>query len=190
MNMINLKISKQLLPIMFLFVALQYTNKIAAQQSNIYDYSVKSIDGEPFALSQLKGKKVMIVNVASACGLTPQYKQLQEVYEMYNKLGFEIIAFPANDFGNQESGTNKEIESFCSINFGITFPIMEKIVVTGVNKSPIYSWLTKKELNNTGDYKVKWNFQKFLIERDGTLSKVIQPSTLPNDPEIIEWIKR
>lgn len=162
---------------------------MSAQESgSIYDYTVKTIDGDNFSFSNLKNKKIMIVNVASKCGYTPQYKQLQEIYELYHEKGFEIIAFPANDFAEQEKGTNEEIKAFCSSNYGVSFPMMSKIVVKGKNKAPIYQWLTNEKMNKKGNYKVTWNFQKFLINRDGSLYKVIPPNVRPDDPEIIAWI--
>lgn len=163
---------------------------VVAQErgTSIYDYTVQDIDGESFSFDSLRGKKIMIVNVASACGLTPQYKALQEIYETYKEKGFEIVAFPCNDFREQESGSNQEIKEFCSVNFGVSFPMMAKISVKGDQKAPIYQWLTTKELNQTDDYKVSWNFQKFLINRDGTLYKVFSPMTKPDDSDIIDWI--
>ncbi len=162
---------------------------VLAQSKDFYSYTAEAIDGESFSMGSLKGKKVMVVNVASACGLTPQYEQLQELYAEYKDLGFEIIAFPANNFLNQESGTNDEIKEFCSMKFHITFPIMAKISVKGKAKHPLYQWLTEKKYNSKMNASVKWNFQKFLINRDGTLHDVISPRTSPKDSAIIEWIK-
>ncbi len=162
---------------------------VLAQSKDFYSYTAEAIGGESFSMGSLKGKKVMVVNVASACGLTPQYEQLQELYAEYKDLGFEIIAFPANNFLNQESGTNDEIKEFCSMKFHITFPIMSKISVKGKTKHPLYQWLTEKKYNSKMNASVKWNFQKFLINRDGTLHDVISPRTSPKDSAIIEWIK-
>ena len=158
-------------------------------QISFYDFKVKTLNGETFNFSQLKGKKVMIVNTASKCGFTPQYEQLQEIYQQYKKEGFIILGFPANNFNNQEPGTAEEISEFCQINYGVTFPMMEKVSVRGDDQHPLYQWLTKKELNGVLDSKVKWNFQKYLIGRTGKIEKVISPRTKPNDPEIIQWIK-
>jgi glutathione peroxidase len=130
----------------------------------------------------------MIVNTASKCGFTPQYEQLQEIYQQYQNEGFIILGFPANNFNNQEPGTAEEISEFCQINFGVTFPMMAKISVKGDDQHPLYQWLTKKELNGVLDSKVKWNFQKYLIGRTGKIEKVIPSRTKPNDPEIIQWI--
>ncbi len=161
----------------------------AAAQKSFYDFTVKTLEGETFPLSQLKGKKVMVVNTASKCGLTPQYKQLEAVYKKYGGKDFVIIAFPANNFLSQEPGNAKEIRNFCTRNYGVTFPIMAKIDVKGKNMAPIYHWLTEKAQNGVQDSKVKWNFQKYLISKDGKLEKVIYPRTKPDDPEIIKWIE-
>ena len=158
-------------------------------QPSFYDFTVKDIDGNDFAFSQLKGKKVMIVNVASKCGYTKQYKQLQEVYEQYGGDDFIIIGFPANNFLWQEPGTDEKIKAFCALNYQISFPLMSKISVKGKNMHPLYQWLTKKDENGVMDSKVKWNFQKYLIGKDGKLEEMYAPSTLPDDTKIIEWIK-
>jgi len=159
------------------------------QSSSFYDYSVKDIDGNEFSFDQLKGKKVMVVNVASKCGFTPQYEQLEAIYSKYRDQNFVIIGFPANNFMRQEPGTNEEIKSFCTLNYGVTFPMMSKISVKGKDKAPIYEWLTEEELNGKEDSSVKWNFQKYLVSADGQLEKVLPPSTKPDDKEIIEWIE-
>lgn len=158
-------------------------------QTSFYSYTVEDINGEPFALEQLKGKKVMVVNVASKCGYTKQYEQLQQVYAEYGGDDFVIIGFPANNFMKQEPGTNEEIKTFCSVNYGVTFPMMSKISVKGDDQADVYKWLTSKELNGFEDSKVKWNFQKYLISADGQLEKVISTKTSPDDEEIINWIK-
>lgn len=157
-------------------------------QNSIHDFEVNTIDGNKFDLSELKGKKVMVVNVASKCGLTSQYEQLQKVYELYGGENFTIIGFPANNFLKQEPGTDAEIKSFCTKNYGVSFPMMSKISVKGDDIHPLYKWLTSEELNKHGDHKVKWNFQKFLINENGQIDKVIAPKTKPDSQEIIEWI--
>ncbi|TRX70272.1 glutathione peroxidase [Carboxylicivirga sp. M1479] len=162
----------------------------ASAQNSFYDFDIETIDGKDFNLNELKGKKVMVVNVASKCGLTPQYEQLQEIYEMYGGDDFVIIGFPANNFMSQEPGTNAEIKTFCTKNYGVTFPIMSKISVKGDDIHPLYKWLTTKSLNNLSDNTVKWNFQKYLINENGQLEKVISPKTKPNDEEIINWINK
>jgi glutathione peroxidase len=160
-----------------------------AQNGNVYDFTVKTIDGEDFSLSKLKGKKVMIVNVASKCGLTPQYEQLQSLYEKYRDKGFVIVGFPANNFGRQEPGSNEEIKEFCTRNYGVTFPMMQKISVKGDDMAPLYRWLTQKSENGKEDAEVTWNFQKFLIDENGNLVKSIPPKTVPLSEEIIAWIE-
>lgn len=161
----------------------------SAQQQSIYDFTVKDIDGNDFEFAQLKGKKIMIVNVASKCGLTPQYEQLEEVWEKYGGEDFIIIGFPANNFMGQEPGSNEEIKEFCSLEYGVSFPMMSKISVKGKDMAPIYAWLTEESLNGVTDSKVKWNFQKYLINQDGQLEHVINPQIKPDDEKIIAWIE-
>lgn len=163
--------------------------EVITSTKTIYDYTVTTIDGKSFSLAELKGKKVMIVNTASKCGLTPQYKELEELYKKYENQGFVIIGFPANDFLSQEPGSNEEIESFCQKNYGVSFPMMSKISVKGKEMEPLYQFLTTKSLNNLEDNEVKWNFQKYLINEEGKLEKVISPRTSPLDASIIEWIE-
>ena len=161
-----------------------------ADNQTIYQFTVEDINGKPFALADLKGKKVMIVNTASKCGLTPQYKELEALYQQYKDKDFIIIGFPANNFLGQEPGSNEQIASFCSINYGLTFPMMSKISVKGKNMHPLYQFLTQKSKNGVEDSKVKWNFQKYLIGRDGKLEKVIDPKTLPSSDEVKQWIEK
>lgn len=163
--------------------------KISHEKQTIYQFKVKDLSGNEFDFSTLKGKKILIVNTASKCGLTPQYEGLQELYTTYKDDGFVIVGFPSNDFLWQEPGSADEIASFCKLNYGVTFPMMEKIVVKGKDKHPVYSFLTEKSLNGLQDSKVKWNFQKYLINREGELEKVISPKTKPTDSSIIEWIE-
>lgn len=163
--------------------------EVVTSTKTIYDYTVTTIDGKSFSLAELKGKKVMIVNTASKCGLTPQYEELEELYKKYENQGFVIIGFPANDFLSQEPGSNEEIESFCQKNYGVSFPMMSKISVKGKEMEPLYQFLTTKSLNNLEDNEVKWNFQKYLINEEGKLEKVISPRTSPLDASIIEWIE-
>jgi glutathione peroxidase len=160
-----------------------------AQNKTLYDFTVKTIDGKEYSLSELKGRKVMVVNVASKCGLTPQYKQLQSLYEKYEGTGFVIVGFPANNFGQQEPGTNEEIKTFCTLNYGVTFPMMEKISVKGDDMAPLYEWLTQKSGNGKEDSEVTWNFQKFLIDENGNWVKSIPPKTEPVAEEIVSWIE-
>ncbi len=156
----------------------------------IYQFKVKDLYGTDFDFASLKGKKIMIVNTASECGLTPQYEQLQKLYEEFGGDDFVIIGFPANNFGNQEPGSNAEIATFCKANFGVTFPMMEKISVKGEDMAPIYQFLTQKSLNGFADSTVEWNFQKYLIDEKGYVVQVINPRILPNDTEIKDWIKK
>lgn len=157
---------------------------------SFYDFKVKDIMGNNYDLSALKGKKVMVVNVASKCGFTPQYKQLQELYEKYKDDNFVIIGFPSNDFGNQEPGTNIEIMEFCTSNYGVTFPIMSKISVKKEGQDPLYKWLTNKSENGSIDQEVTWNFQKYLINEDGKLEAVYLPKVNPLDEKITAWIEK
>ncbi len=154
-----------------------------------HDFTVQTINGSNLELSSLKGKKVLVVNTASECGLTPQYAQLQELYTLYGGDGFEIIGFPSNDFAGQEPGSEQEIASFCQKNYGVTFPMMSKVKVKGDGIHPIYAWLTSKELNGVQDYEVKWNFHKFMIAADGTLIGDVSPQVSPLDEEIVNWVK-
>lgn len=165
---------------------------IMEQQKNvepIYQFKVKDITGGEFNLADLKRKKVLIVNTASKCGLTPQFEQLEELYQKYKDQNFVIIGFPTNDFMSQDPGTNEEIAEFCKLNYGVTFPMMSKIVVKGDNKEPLYQYLTQKDKNGLGDFDVEWNFQKFLINEEGKLAKVISPKVSPTDSEITNWIE-
>ena len=155
----------------------------------IYQFVVKDITGQEFRLDHLKGKKVMIVNTASKCGLTPQFEQLEALYQKYKDQNFTIVGFPTNDFMQQDPGTNEEIAEFCKLNYGVTFPMMSKIVVKGDNIEPLYQYLTHKEQNGLGDFDIEWNFQKFLINENGVLEKVISPRTIPTDSEITSWIE-
>ncbi|MEK9612706.1 MAG: glutathione peroxidase [Flavobacteriaceae bacterium] len=156
---------------------------------SVHQFTVQNLEGDSFELSSLSGKKVMIVNTASKCGLTPQYKKLQALYEKYGNDDFVIIGFPANNFLSQEPGTNEEIAVFCERNYGVTFPMMSKISVKGKNQHPVYAFLTQKSKNGLLDSSVSWNFQKYLINPDGTLAKVISPRTQPDDPSVIAWIE-
>lgn len=165
-------------------------NSIFSQEKSFYDFKVKTIEGEDLDLSSLKGKKVLVVNTASECGLTPQYKQLQELYQKYGGDKFTIIGFPANNFMGQEPGTNTEIKSFCQKNFGVTFIMMEKISVKGNDIHPLYQWLTKKELNGVQDAEMKWNFQKFMIDENGKWVGVVSPKNSPMSEEIVNWVEK
>ena len=159
------------------------------ERQSIYQYKVKDLSGKEFDFASLKGKKILVVNTASKCGLTPQYKNLQTIYDQYKDKNLVIIGFPANNFMSQEPGTNSEIATFCEKNYGVTFPMMYKISVKGSDMAPIYQFLTHKNKNGLKDSDVQWNFQKYLIDENGYLAKVVSPQTLPTDPEIVNWIK-
>ena len=173
-------------------VALMVTTLHAqrSMENSLHQFTVETLEGETFDFSSLKGKKVMVVNTASKCGLTPQYKDLQALYEQYGAENFVVVGFPANDFLAQEPGTNEEIGAFCERNYGVSFPMMAKIGVKGKDMHPVYAFLTQKEKNGVMDSKVTWKFQKYLINQDGLVEKVISPRTSPVDPEIIEWITK
>ena len=156
--------------------------------NSIHQFKVADIYGDLFDFSKLKGKKVMIVNTASKCGLTFQYEALQKLYSQYKDLNFIVIGFPSNDFLWQEPGSNDEIIDFCEENYGVTFPMMSKVTVKGSKKHPIYQFLTQKSKNNFKDSRVTWNFQKYLINKDGRIEKIISPRTRPDSEEVVSWI--
>lgn len=158
------------------------------KHKNLYDFKVTDIEGKVFDMAQLKGKKVMIVNVASKCGLTPQYELLQELYDENKNKGFVIIGFPANNFNAQEPGSNSEIKAFCTQNYGVTFPMMEKISVKGDDQAPIYKWLTQESENGKINQEVTWNFQKFLIDEKGNVVNVVMPKESPKSEVILNWL--
>jgi len=160
-----------------------------AQQKTFYDFSATTITGEVLDLSAFKGKKVLVVNTASKCGNTPQYKDLEELYRQYGGERFSIIGFPANNFGKQEPGTNEEIREFCTVNYGVTFPMMAKISVKGDDMAPVYKWLTSKQENGVMDSKVTWNFQKYMIDENGRLVGFVKPGESPKCDRIVDWIK-
>lgn len=176
-----------------LFLVVLFTTTLHAQtimENSLHQFTVETLEGDTFDFSSLKGKKVLVVNTASKCGLTPQYKDLQALFEQYGNDDFVIVGFPANDFLAQEPGSNEEIATFCERNYGVSFPMMAKIGVKGKDMHPVYAFLTQKEKNGVMDSKVTWNFQKYLVNEDGIVEKVISPRTSPVDPEIIEWITK
>lgn len=160
-----------------------------SQSKNLYSFKVKDIDGKEFDLSSLKGKKVLVVNVASKCGLTPQYEKLQELYEKYKDDNFVVIGFPANNFKGQEPGTDEEIKTFCTLTYNVSFPMMSKIDVVGESKAPLYAWLTEKSQNGKLDAEVQWNFQKFMVDENGNLVDFAAPKEDPFSDKIIKWIE-
>lgn len=160
------------------------------EEKTIYQFKVLDIRGKEFDFETLRGKKILIVNTASKCGYTPQYAQLQSLYEKFKDKNFVVIGFPSNDFGEQEPGNNKEIATFCQANYGVTFPVMDKISVTGEKMNPLYQFLTDKTKNGVQSSEVEWNFQKYLINEKGYLEKVLMSKVKPLDNEIIEFISR
>jgi glutathione peroxidase len=153
----------------------------------VLNFNMKRLDGSEEALDSYKGNVVMLVNVASRCGLTPQYKQLQALYEQYSPKGFTILGFPANDFMGQEPGTDEEIAEFCEQNYGVTFPIFSKITVKGEEMHPLYAELTSMPEPIGGD--IMWNFQKYLVDREGKVVQKFGPRTTPDAPEVVEAIE-
>jgi glutathione peroxidase len=156
--------------------------------SSIYEFTLPSIDGKPLPLANFKGKVVMVVNVASRCGFTPQYGALESTYEKYKDQGFVILGFPANNFGSQEPGANQEIKTFCQTKYSVTFPMYAKVSVQGDDRTPLYSYLTTQaNLALVGE--IKWNFTKFLVDRDGNVVKRFEPDVTPDSPEVIAAIE-
>lgn len=172
-----------------LFMGVMISIIMIGQDKTFHDFLAKTIDGKMISLSEFKGKKVLVVNTASKCGLTPQYEELEELYKEYGSDEFTIIGFPANNFLSQEPGTDDEIKEFCRVNYGVSFQMMSKISVKGDDIDPIYAWLTQKDQNGVMDSKVKWNFQKYMIDETGHLVNYVSPKTSPKSDEIINWIK-
>lgn len=175
--------------LLFILTFLISTATLVQAQKSFHEFKTKTLFGEDFDFSTLKGKKILVVNTASKCGLTPQYKDLEALYNKYKDQGFVVIGFPANNFMNQEPGTADEIAEFCEINYGVTFPMMQKVSVKGKDQDPIYAWLTSKSKNGKLDSEVKWNFQKYLIDENGRLVDVIPPKEKPDSEKIISWIE-
>ena len=164
------------------------TMTTVTKQESIHQFKVIDLYGKEFDFSTLKGKKILIVNTASECGLTPQYKDLEAIYSKYKDKNFVIVGFPANNFGGQEPGSNQEIAKFCQMNYGVSFPMMGKISVKGNDMHPLYQFLTQKNKNGLQDSEVEWNFQKYLLDENGHLVKVLSPRVLPTDDAIVLWI--
>ena len=157
--------------------------------SNIYDFTLPSIDGTPMPLSQFKGKVVLMVNVASQCGYTPQYTALEAIYEKYKAQGFVIVGFPANNFGAQEPGTNEEIKTFCSRKYSVTFPLYSKVSVKGDDETPLYQYLTKQTAPPISG-EIKWNFTKFLVDKNGKVVQRFESAVTPDSPEVVSAIEK
>lgn len=166
------------------------TPTAAPAERSVYDFSMKNIDGQDIKLDAYKGKVVMIVNVASKCGYTPQYEGLEAIYKKYKDQGFEILGFPANNFMGQEPGTEKEIKEFCSTKYGVTFPMFAKISVTGADQHPLYTFLTSKQSNPEFGGDISWNFNKFLLDRNGKVVARFGSKDKPEDAAVIGAVEK
>lgn len=175
--------------LLFIFSALISSAQQRLSDGTIHDYKVFDIDGNTFDFASLKGKKVLVVNTASECGFTPQYADLEKLYQKYKAKNFIIIGFPTNNFGGQEPEGNAVIKNFCQKNYGVTFPMMGKISVKGNDKAEIYKWLTEKEFNEKKNAEVKWNFQKFMVDENGKWVDVVDSKTSPLTQKITDWIE-
>jgi glutathione peroxidase len=162
---------------------------LSAQSTSIYHFTMDSIDGKPVNLGSFNGKVVLIVNVASKCGFTPQYAALEALYEKYKDKGFVIVGVPANNFMSQEPGTNEEIKTFCTNKYNVTFPMMSKVSVKGDDKAPLYTFLTDKSSDPQFGGDIKWNFTKFLFDRSGNIVARFEPATTPDSPQVIAAIE-
>lgn len=158
--------------------------------AKVTDHKMKDIDGKEVDLKQYEGKVLMVVNVASKCGLTPQYEQLVEIHKKYKDKGFEVLGFPANNFMSQEPGTDAEIKEFCTTKFGVDFPMFSKVSVKGEDMDPLYQELTSKDENGEYGGDIKWNFTKFLVNKDGEVVARFEPQTKPDAPEVLEAIEK
>lgn len=174
-------------PVLFLFLCTLLANS-PAYSGSLYDFTMQTIDGDTVRLSRYRSEVLLIVNVASQCGNTPQYKDLEQLFRQYRQEGFAILAFPANNFNGQEPGTNSEIKDFCERNYGVTFDLFSKISVLGKDQHPIYTYLTSENPEFTGD--VSWNFEKFLIGRDGKIIGRFKPAMKPFSEELTTALKR
>jgi glutathione peroxidase len=168
-------------------VALLSASTMAA---SVYDFTMDSIDRKPMPLSDFKGKVILLVNVASRCGYTPQYTGLEALYEKYKDRGFVIIGIPANNFGGQEPGTNEEIKTFCKSKYSVTFPMMAKVSVKGADTTPLYQFLTSQETDSKFAGEIKWNFTKFLVGKDGTILNRFESKVTPDDPDVIAAVEQ
>jgi glutathione peroxidase len=174
----------------FLFCALLFAGALVAAEKTVYDFTLNSIEGQPAPLAAYRGKVVMLVNVASRCGFTPQYTALEAVYEKYRDRGFVIVGIPANNFGSQEPGTNQEIKTFCTTKYNVTFPMMAKVSVKGDDTTPLYQFLTDKATHPETGGEIKWNFTKFLIGPDGRVITRFESAVTPDSPEVISAIEK
>jgi glutathione peroxidase len=174
--------TKALVPAMICLVF--FAAAVIGAEKNVFDYALNTIDGQPAPLSAYKGKVVMLVNVASRCGFTPQYTALEAIYEKYKDRGFVIVGIPANNFGAQEPGTNQEIKTFCQSKYNVTFPMMSKVSVKGDDKTPLYQYLTDKSANPKTGGDIQWNFTKFLVGPEGQIIARFEPKVTPDSPEV------
>lgn len=160
-------------------------------EKSIYDFTVMDMKKKPVSLETYKGKVMLIVNTATGCGFTPQYKELEEMYRLYKNQGFTVLGFPCNQFGHQAPGTEEEITEFCELNYGVTFPQLAKIEVNGENAAPLYKWLKKQKSGFLGTQSIKWNFTKFLVDREGKVVKRFSPSDTQKEiePAVLELLK-
>lgn len=170
-----------------IFACGMVSNTMEPPADSFHEFTKKDIDGKPVKLSKYKGKVLLVVNVASKCGLTPQYDGLQKLYSTYKSKGFEVLGFPANEFGNQEPGSNKEIKEFCSLQHKVTFPMFEKIVVKGPGIDPVYDFLVSHSDRPKDD--IEWNFAKFLVGKDGKVIKRFDPRTTPENADLVKAIE-
>ena len=177
----ELPVRKTILSLALFFAA---SFLVAADAKSIYDFTMNSIDGQPVSLKSYKGKVVLLVNVASKCGYTPQYAGLEKLYEKYKDKGFVIVGVPANSFAQQEPGTNEEIKTFCSRKYNVSFPMMSKVSVLGDDKTPLYRYLTDTQTDPKFGGDIKWNFTKFLFDRKGNPVARFEPAVTPDSPEV------
>jgi glutathione peroxidase len=161
----------------------------SALAANIYDFTLPSIDGKPMPLAEFKGKVVLVVNVASRCGFTPQYSALESLYEKYKDQGFVIVGFPANNFGSQEPGTNEEIKTFCSRKYNVTFPMYSKVSVKGEDQTPLYQYLTTKTAPSIAG-EIKWNFTKFLVDKNGNVINRFESGVTPESSDLVNAVEQ
>jgi glutathione peroxidase len=174
---------------LYVLISFLLISNLVFAQKTLHDFTARTTTGEIFDFSTLKGKKVLIVNTATECSLTPQFRKMQELYEEYGGDDFEIVAFPCNDFGSQEPGTNEQINEFCTKKYNVSFTLMEKISIKGDDMHPIFKWLTSSEENGTLDAKVIWNFQKFLVDENGQVVESLSPITGVQNRRVIEWLQ-
>ena len=171
------------------FLLLSTLMAFAADKS-VYDYTLKSIEGQPAPLTAYRGKVLMVVNVASQCGYTPQYAALESVYEKYKGRGLVIVGVPANNFGSQEPGTDAEIKTFCTRKYNVQFPMMSKVSVKGSDTTPLYQYLTDSARHPKTGGEIKWNFTKFLVDRKGNIAARFEPEVTPDSPEVVRAIEK